>query len=173
MELLKLKQSNLKDFDFEYKPQIAVPVEPVLRKLNRQEKSEQKKFVNTLMYGLRAPMVFGTGGWGNDFPESQHQMRNMILLASCSKCADEEKCIMFDVMAYMWSVAFEAPLQKTWQKIYFHAFRESLPKEWKLLVEDNPDFERDAELFENEIDDMNRLRRWIFKRQMDHIKSKS
>ena len=84
---------------------------------------------------------------------------------------DEEKCIMFDVMGYMWSVAFEAPLQKEYQKIYFHAFRESLPKEWKILVESDSTAEQDAELYDNEMDTLNRLRKWIFQKQMKAIKS--
>jgi len=164
-------QVTLDSFDFVNKPQIAEPGIPdPNKKLTRDEKREKKKFIDTMMYGLSAPMVFSAGGWGEDFPKNQIERANILRLAMCSKCIEEQMCTKFDAMAYLNTASMEAPFDHEWYRIYMHTFREALPKEYKLLTEDPNIDAKDSDLYENEIESLDRLRRWIFKKQVNNLK---
>lgn len=144
----------------------------VERKLNREEKKAQKEFVDTVMYGLSAALIFSPGGWGEDFPKSTIEMANIHRLAQAAKCYDEQKCTMMDAALYMSTCSMVAPLTHEWYKIYMHAFSKSMPDKFKILFEDEKSVKQDAELEANEVDDLNRLRHWIFKHQIEYIKNK-
>ena len=166
-------QTTFENFDFTNKPQQVEPLEPETKPQSASDKREEKKFVDTLMYGLSSPMVYAPGGWGDSFPKATVEMANILRLAHCSDCIDNELCTMYDAMLYMSTCSNVAPLQHSWYKIYMHSFREGNPTQWKILIKDDEWMERDADLNENELYDLKRLRSWIFKRQISYIKSKN
>ena len=165
-----MDQTVLDSFDLTDTAQEIVKVEPEKKPMTGKEKREQKKFVTTIMYGLQSPMVFSAGGWGEDFPKDKIEMASILRLAGCIKCIKEEMCTKYDAMCYLNTASMEAPFTHQWYKIYMHTFREAAPDMWKNLIEGDKWIERDADLEENEMDSLNRLRRWIFKRQIDHVK---
>ena len=165
-----MSQSVLDSFNMEETPQEVEKVDPPKKPMSGKEKREFNKFSKMLMYGLQAPMVFSAGGWGEDFPKDKIEMASILRLASCSKCFDEEMSTKYDAMCYLNTASMEAPFTHQWYKIYMHTFREAAPDMWKTLIEGDKWIERDAELEQNEVESLNRLRRWIFKCQLRNLK---
>ncbi|MCV0398531.1 MAG: hypothetical protein K5785_00895 [Nitrosarchaeum sp.] len=161
-------QKTLSEFFKEKYKQLPPP-----KKINNIPKKhpdrEKKKFVKTMMYGLTAPLVFGPGTWGETFPQDMTERGRMLRLASAIKCIDHEMCTLFDAMAYMYSISFEAPLRHDAMKMYMYLYKHSVPEKWKILVESDPEYERYSELYDNEMQEVNQLRRWIFRRQISSI----
>lgn len=151
-------------------------IEPKLEpeeKLSRDEKREKKKFVDTMMYGLTAPIVFGSRQWASSYPEKQLEYARMIRLAKAVECVDQEMCTLTDIVAFMYPLTMDAPLRREYYKMYCYAYKYGLPTEWKLLVEWEPDIARDAVLYDNEYEELRIIRRKIFNRQMQMVKSHS
>jgi len=166
-------QLSLDGFNMEEGPSDPIEIKPEKRKMTRADKKEEKNFCDTLAYGLQSPMIFSGGGWGNDFPKDKIEMAGIQRLAQCAKCFDEKMCTLYDAMCYLNTASMENPFTHEWYKIYMHTFREAAPDMWKQLIAGDKWIEKDAELYENEVDSLNRLRSWIYKKQVDHIKSKS
>lgn len=141
------------------------------KKLTRDEKREQKKFVDTMMYGLTAPIIFGSRQWASSYPVKQIEYARMIRLAKAIECCDTEMCTLTDMVAFFYPLSMDAPLRHEYYKMYLYAYKYGLPTEWKLLIKSDPDIARDAELHENEMSELRIIRRKIFNRQMTHVKS--
>lgn len=146
------------------------PSEPVPKKMTREEKKDQKIFVDTVMYGLSAPLIFPPGGWGESYPKERANYASIIRLASSIECYKSQMCTVMDAHAYLFAQGLVAPFTHSWSKIFFYCMSKALSKEWKIMVADDKWLERDAELDINEIDDLNRLRSWIFKHQVKYVK---
>lgn len=162
-------QTTLDSFDMTPTLQIPDRVESSIPS-KKPSSRDESKFVKIMMYGLTAPFVFSAGGWGETFPEDLLQRGRMLRLAHSIKCIDEEKCTIFDAMAYMYSASFEAPLSHEWMKIYLYTYKIAVPEKFEILKSDDTYAERDSELDQNEMYDLDRLRNWIFKRQIQSIK---
>lgn len=166
-------QKTLADFDLENKPQIADPVKTDKKPMTREEKKHQKIFVDTIMYGLRSPFIFPPGGWGDSFPKSILDMANMHRLIQSIQCFDSKMSTMTDAALYLSCQSLVAPLSREWYKVYMHAFSKSMPDKFKILIEDDKWIENDSHLEDNEMESLDRLRAWIFKKQIEQIKSKN
>jgi len=167
-------QLSLDGFNMEEGPSEPIEFKPEKRKLTREEKKDEKNFVDTILYGLSAPLIFGPGGWGESYPEDMRSLGRIMRLASAAKCHDTQMSNKFDAHAYLYSMSMLAPMGHSWTKIFFHCFREAHGSKWKILIEDKEckrmNLEADANLEENEVDMLNRLRRWIYKNQVEAIK---
>ena len=141
-------------------------------KLSRDEKREQKKFVDTMMYGLTAPIVFGSKQWASSFPEDMLERAKMMRLAKAIECMDQEMCTYLDCVAFFYPLSMDAPLRHEYVKMYMYCYKFGLPDKWKIMIEGDPDLERMTELHENEHEELRILRRKIFNRQMTQVKSK-
>lgn len=139
--------------------------------LSREEKQEQKKFVDTMMYGLTAPIVFGSSQWASMFPKDMLERAKMMRLAKAIECMDSEMCTWLDTVAWFYPLSMDAPLRHEYYKMYLHSYKNGLPDKWKLLIESDPDIARDADLHENEVQELNSIRRKIFRRQIDWVKN--
>lgn len=146
-------------------PKNKTPKKPSKKSSDREE----KKFVKTMMYGLTAPLVFGSGGWGETFPKDMREYGSIIRLANAITCMEQEMCTLFDAMAYMYSISFEALLRHDAMKMYMYTYKHAAPDKWKILIESDPDMERYTDLYDNEKEELGRLRRWIFRRQISRI----
>jgi len=163
-------QLNLDGFNMQQGKSDPIEYEVVKRKLSREEKKEEKIFVDTILYGLSAPLIFGPGGWGETYPDEMRSFGRIIRLAESIKSHDSQMCNKFDAHAYLYSMNFVAPMGHSWTKIYFHCFAAAHNDKWKILLEDPMFSKMDIELDTNEEYDLNRLRRWIYKNQVEAIK---
>jgi len=121
------------------------------KKLSRDEKREQKKFVDTMMYGLTAPIVFGSRQWASSYPDKQLEHAKMMRLAKAIECIDQEMCTLTDVVAFFYPLSMDAPLRHEYYKMYIYAYKQ--------------------ELHDNEHEELRIIRRKIFNRQMQMVKS--
>ena len=141
------------------------------QKLTREEKKEEKKFVETMMYGLTAPILFGSRQWASSYPQKQREYASIIRLAKAIECYDTEMCTLTDVVAFFYPLSMDAPLRHEYYKMYLYAYKHGLPTEWKALVASEPDIDRDTELHENEHAELRMIRTKIFRKQMEYVKS--
>ena len=172
-------QLNLDGFNMEEGPSDPIKddddddVKP--KKLTREEKKEEKNFVDTILYGLSAPLIFGPGGWGETYPDEMRSLGRIMRLAEAAKIHDSQMSNKFDAHAYLYSMSFLSAMGHSWTRIFFHCFREAHGSKWKILIND-PECKRmrledDANLDPNEVEMLDRLRRWIYKNQVQAIKN--
>ncbi len=147
-----------------------LPKEPE-KKLSREEKKEQKKFVDTMMYGMTAPIVFGSKQWASSFPEDMIQQARTWRLLKAAECMDQEMCTYLDCIAFFYPMTMDAPMRHEYFKMYCYVYKHGAPDKWKILVEMDPDIERDTVLHDNEHEELRIIRRKIFNRQMQMVKS--
>ena len=163
-------QLNLDGFDMQLGKSDPIEYEPVKRKLSREEKKEEKIFVDTILYGLTAPLIFGPGGWGETYPEEMRSYGRIIRLASSIKCHDSQMSTKFDAHAYLYSMSFVSAMGHSWTKIFFHCFAAAHSDKWEILLKDPMFTKMDIELDPNEVEMLDRLRRWIYKNQVEAVK---
>lgn len=131
---------------------------------------EEKKFVKTMMYGLTAPIVFGSSQWASSFPQDMIERARMMRLAKSIECMDQEMCTYLDCVAFFYPLSMDAPLRHEYVKMYMYCYKHGLPDKWKIMTDGDPDIERMTELHENEHEELRGIRRKIFRRQMSMIK---
>lgn len=133
---------------------------------------EERQFVESLMYGLSAPFIFPPGGWGDSIPKQTRDLALIYRLAELPQIIEQEQCTKFEAMMYLSCCSLVAPLTHDAYKMMMHCMKKyyGLDK-----IDDNPErikyLEQDATLFENEEQELSRIRSTIFKRQMERIKS--
>lgn len=148
------------------------PKEQPEPKLSREEKKEKKIFVDTIMYGLTAPILFGSSQWASSYPAKQIEYASIIRLAKAIECFDTEMCTLTDIVAFFYPLSMDAPLRREYYKMYLYAYKHGLPTEWKALIKSDPDIDRDTELYENEHEELRMIRRKVFRKQMEYVKSR-
>lgn len=147
------------------------PIEEPERKLTRDEKREQKKFVDTIMYGLTAPIVFGSRQWASSFPQDLIEKARMMRILKAAECMDQQMCTYLDCVAFFYPPSMDAPLRHEYVKMYMYVYKHGMPDKWKLLIEMDPDMERMTDLHENEHEELRIIRKRIFNRQISQVKS--
>lgn len=130
---------------------------------------EEKKFVDTMMYMMTAPTIVMPGY--EDTITSE--MRNKAQLYRMAGQQNIEKGMSsdYDALLYLMTTSYLQPFTHSWKKIYQYLW---LKYHDINFVEQDPEkqkwIKRDAELDESELHSLHKLQKWIFKRQMEHIK---
>ena len=129
-----------------------------------REESASGGFVDQFMYLLTAPYI-GWPGW-EDQVAAQKEQIVMHRFIHASQIFEQEMATEFEAMMYISSASLSHPLNHEWAEIYGWLFCRWKPDEGKEI------WEREIVLDRTQIEELNRLRRWIFRRQMDHLKSR-
>lgn len=98
-------------------------------------------------------------------PDKVKDNHMMYRLAE-TKIISDKMATGFEAMGYISSQSLIAPLDHHWYQIYMHLFNKYFSKEAKEM-----DFQ-DVELGIMETQMLERFQRWMFKKQIEHIKSK-
>jgi hypothetical protein len=121
----------------------------------RSQRQEEQRFVDGMMYLLVGPLI-GWPGWEDLM--SRHKDDIMLQrLAHGSQILKEELCTEFEAMLYLSTASLAFPMSHDWAEIYMYLFRRWRP-------------EQAEKLDRTQVEDLNRLRRWIFRTQMNHLK---
>lgn len=131
----------------------------------RSEAQETERFVGQMMYLLTAPYV-GWPGWG-DHVERQKDKIMLYRLAYHREIFDNEMCTEFEAMLYISTVSLAQPIGHQWTEIYMWLFRRWNPEAAKDI-----DIE-ERDLDPSQVDHLARLRRWVYRTQMNHVKARN
>jgi hypothetical protein len=135
----------------------------VIRKRDR----EGQAFVDQMMYMVVGPFI-GFPGWEDELRNHKTEILLQRMLHS-KEVFETQQSTEFEAMLYVSTASLAHPIGHDWAQIYMWLFKRWQPEAaQKLQIEpDRP------ELNVNQQEDLARLRRWIFKHQMDHIKRKT
>ena len=123
---------------------------------------DEKEFVESVLYFLKAPVIIWPG-YEDDFKDKWDQVL-LYRLANARETFAQKECTEFEAMLYVSSASLVHPLSHEWAEIYFWLFRR-----WRPDAADANDI-GGYELGFPEREELMRLRRWIFKGQMLHLK---
>ena len=137
--------------------------EPQPRRRLSPEREEQQ-FVDQFMYLLTAPYI-GWPGWEDQVAA---QKENIVLhrFLHHKEIFEQELATELEAMTYISSASLAHPLGHEWTEIYGWLFCRWNPDEGKEI------WEREIVLERNQVEALNRLRRWLFRRQMEHLKAR-
>ena len=97
----------------------------------------------------------------------------MMRLLKAGDCMDQGMCTYLDCVAFFYPLSMDAPLRHEYFKMYMYVYKHGLPDKWKIMTDSDPDIERDSILHENEEEELRMIRRKIYNRQMQMVKSNS
>ena len=129
---------------------------------NLREVSAQKQQQEKAIDYLTAPVIT----WPNsDLPPELVKKAKLSRLTKLLKngCKLDGQCTDFEAAIYVMTCSFVAPLDDSWTRIYGHLFRKEFPQ-YKDVVDgmQEPD--------EWQLNQLPRLKEWIFKKQMEAAK---
>jgi hypothetical protein len=129
---------------------------------------DAEQFVDQLMYCLTAPFI-GYPGWGDDpqFWEPHKAKVTMERLLHHQEIHRDKVASEYETMLYLSSASLAAPMTHDWGQVYFYLFTRAMPQQAKAI--DN----EVKELNVNQWEDLVRLRSWIFRQQMNHVKART
>ena len=146
---------------------LGLGVEAVNTETSRgSQQKEAKDFVDSILYCLMAPLVLWPG-YEDSFKD---RWSDVLLhrLAPGANARNYEKglCSEFEAMLYVSTATLNAPPSERWTRIYFWLFNKWNPQ--AAIDNDIPP----QELGLNEKGDLDLLRRWIFKTQINRLKER-
>lgn len=130
--------------------------------------NESKDFVDQFMYLLTAPYMFYPPWddiWSYQDRKSDALMHRLI---QGQEIWETKQCSEYEAMIYISTATLSAPPSHDWYCIYAWLFRRWRPEQGAEVF-DGHDGEK---LNANQKEDLARLRSWIFKTQMNHMKAK-
>lgn len=135
----------------------------------RRRDKEDQAFVDNMMYLLTAPHIVSPG---NEATYNANDNKNTALLHRMAKhkeIFENEECSEFEAMLYISTVTLEHPVSHDWYEIYMYLFRRWSPEKAAEIEIEGPDTLSKCPQQE----DLSRLRKWIFKNQMNRLKRRS
>ncbi len=144
-------------------PEDLGPPTPKPRRKSPEKESEE--FAQLFVHILRAPMVVWPG-YEEDFKDKWDK----VLIERLAHHQDfvEGRCTEYEAMLYISTTTLVAPPSHNWFNIYMWLFNRYMPEAAKAN-----DLVGPADLEGSEAEDLERLRRWIFKSQELRLRSKS
>jgi hypothetical protein len=103
-------------------------------------------------------------GWEDTLERHNHEI-TLRRLAHAREIFEEEMCTEFEAMLYVSTASLAHPLSHDWVAIYGWLFSRWNPEASQEI------WGQARELDPNQLEELNRLRRWIFHRQMNHLKA--
>lgn len=130
-------------------------------------KSDENKFVDTMMYALTAPMITWPQCESIYTPENVGRAKmERLAMIMMLKGQPPDRCSDFEAALYISSWTLSAPPSEHWFRLYMHLFKKCFPNQTEI-------FEDVREPDRWELEDLERLKVWIFKQQMQAIKDRS
>lgn len=180
-------QKTLNEF-FQEKYGIPVPAKPTKdtkpnpdifkltepKKLTRKEKSDEKKFVNIMLYGIMAPTVW-PNDWSKTYPQEIRDKAKMYRMAELPKIMETEQSTDFDAMLYVSCASLNAPPNREAYSIAMYCIDKYY--DLKMIADSTRDdlqwLKHDADLSQNEPARilLANLKRYIYKTQMSYVNS--
>ena len=128
-------------------------------------KTEETKFKLELAYMLQAPIITWPGSEEN-LTSKMKETYNLEAMLHIQEIFEKEECADYHCMVYLSERSLIDPLPHTFARIYMYL--------GKRYWGDKADWLKDvSELDINEQEHLIRFKRWIFKKQIDHLKQKS
>jgi hypothetical protein len=124
----------------------------------------EARFVDQMMYLLTAPHL-GWPGW-EDLLQRHKDEITMQRLLHHREIFEHQMCTEFEAMLYVSTVTMAHPITHQWAEIYMWLFRRWNPQQAQHI-----DIE-ERELDQSQVEDLNRLRRWIYNQQVNRIKER-
>jgi len=126
------------------------------------------QFVDMFMYALTAPFMYFPP-WDTVWGANNNKTRALMYrLAHLKDIFEAQQCSEFEAMLYISTATHTTPLRHDWVQIYLWLFNR-----WNPELAQQNDLKPDrTELNINQQEDLARLRAWIFRTQVNHMKAK-
>lgn len=149
-------------------PMFDLPEEgdPQPQRPRRSQQQEENLFVDQMMYLLTAPHVGYKDDWMDLF-KTRAQDITLERFKHHREIFEKEQCTELEAMLYLSTASMEAPMHHDWVDIYMWLFHR-----WSPEAADANDIPL-KELDPNQMEQLSRMRHWIYRTQMNHIKAKS
>ena len=119
-----------------------------------------------LLYPLVAPLI-GFPGWEDTLPQRRDEITLQRFLHH-REIFEREEATDFEAMLYISTATLAAPPSHDWFEIYMWLF-----SRWKPEVAQEQDLKPSrADLYPHQQEDLTRLKRWLYRQQMEHLKAK-
>ena len=130
--------------------------------------NEAREFVDRVMYWLTAPYL-SWPGWESIWENNDNKNKALIRrLVHQQEVWEAQQCTEFEAMLYISTATMESPPGHVWAEIYFWLFRCEFPDQADQVLGDSGQRELDPDQKEM----LSRLRHWIFRQQLNHMKAK-
>ena len=126
---------------------------------------DEERFVEQAMYCLTAPTI-GWPGWEELLRQHREDI-TLQRLAHQREVFQTQQCTEFEAMLYLSTASLVAPVGHDWVQIYGYLFWRWNPEQGKEIWGQAP------QLDPNQQEHLVRLRRWIYRQQLLHVKGKA
>ena len=137
-----------------------------MSRLRRRRNKEDQTFVDNMMYLLAGPYVTWPGQ--ESIYEANDNKTTAVLfrMARHKEIFENEECTEFEAMLYISTVTLEHLVSHDWYEIYMYLFRRWSPEKALAAEIEGPNVLTKYPQQE----DLSRLRKWIYKTQMNRLK---
>lgn len=126
---------------------------------------DQEQFVDQMMYLLTAPNISVPGY--EDVWKLHKDDATLQRLAHHREIFGNKQCTEFEAMIYISTATLIAPPEHDWAAIYFYLFHRWSPEKAKAAGFEPRELEYPQQ------DHLSRLRNWIYRTQINHLRQKS
>jgi len=141
---------------------------PRPRRRRTKEEREEGKFVDQMMYLLTAPYMFYPP-WDSVWEASGNKEEAKLLrLGQAKEILEKEMCTEFEAMLYISSATLSHPMSHDWYVVYGWLFKRCKPEH---DIFDEHEIPEQLNKYPQQ-EDLDRLRRWIYRSQMNHLKTR-
>ena len=134
-----------------------------MKKQTRQEIKEEKVFVDTLMYGIQAPLIVTPNYVDSVTPQQKNEHR-LHCIAIASECVKNQEATDYDAMLYYSYASLENMPSRDDAECYMYLFFKFYKDAAKQLDTKCP------ELDINQLESIKKLKQWIYKKQIEGMK---
>ena len=135
------------------------------RRQQTREERENEKFGTQMMYLLTAPTV-GMPKWVDTLRMHKQEI-TIQRLARQEEILETQECTEFEAMLYISTASLQFPLDHHWTEVYMYLFRRWSPEKARAADIEGPDKLNQYPQQEH----LTRLRKWIYRTQMNHLQS--
>ncbi len=125
---------------------------------------QEKEFVDTIMYGLRAPLIV-TPSYVDAVTSEQSDKHRLYCIAKAIECVKNKQATDYDTMLYYSYASLENMPSKSDAECYMYLFFKFYKDAAKQLDTKCP------ELDVNQLESIKELKQWIYKKQVERMKS--
>jgi hypothetical protein len=129
-------------------------------------KNEEKQFKIEMMYTINCPIITMVG-FEDDLSKDMKSKYTVEAMLNVLETFKKEEAPDYHVCIYLSQVSLTKPLGRSFTNIYLHLMQ----KQFKQLKDDKT-ITSIPKLDEYETDELVKLKKWIFKKQIEHIKTK-
>ena len=133
----------------------------------KKKGKEEKQFTERLAYMLMAPTIVWPQMEGSITEEMKQRCKTERLLAVAQGV--EGTATDFEAMIFISSATLANPPSQTWFRLYIHLFKRFYPEQHKQITGEMGE-EREPQ--PHELQELERLKQWIYKKQTEAIKAK-